>query len=70
MLLNINGKVFFMLIKKPISPSQLAKGQHRIILGKMLGSFLNEETPTTCIWSIYLSVDTIFQSFWFLSGFP
>jgi hypothetical protein len=45
MLLNINGKVFFMLIKKPISPSQLAKGQHRIILGKMLGSFLNEETP-------------------------
>jgi hypothetical protein len=32
-------KGFFMLIKKPISPSQLAKGQHRIILGKMLGSF-------------------------------
>jgi len=23
-----------------------------------------------CIWSIYLSVDPIFQSFWFLSGFP
>ena len=22
------------------------------------------------IWSIYLSVDTIFQSLWFLSGFP
>jgi hypothetical protein len=25
---------------------------------------------STCIWSIYLSVDTIFQSLWFLPGFP
>ena len=24
---------------------------------------------STCIWSIYLSVHTIFQSLWFLSGF-
>jgi hypothetical protein len=24
----------------------------------------------TCIWSLYLTVDTIFQSLWFLSGFP
>jgi hypothetical protein len=27
-------------------------------------------SSSTCIWSIYLSVDTIFQSLWFLSGFP
>jgi hypothetical protein len=25
---------------------------------------------STCIWNIYLSIDTIFQSLWFLSGFP
>ena len=25
---------------------------------------------SNCIWSIYLSVDTIFQSLWFLLGFP
>ena len=27
-------------------------------------------SSSTCIWSIYLSDDTIFQSLWFLSGFP
>jgi hypothetical protein len=32
------------------------------ICGNMIGS--------TCIWSIYLSVDAIFQSLWFLSGIP
>ena len=25
---------------------------------------------STCIWSIYLSVDTIFQSLWLISEFP
>jgi hypothetical protein len=29
-----------------------------------------EHSSSTCIWSIYLSVDTIFQSLWFLSEFP
>ena len=35
-------------------------------------SFMNmqQHSSSTCIWSIYLSVDTIFQSLWFLSGFP
>ena len=26
------------------------------------------DSSSTCIWSIHLSVDTIFQSLWFLSG--
>jgi hypothetical protein len=31
---------------------------------------MQQHSSSTCIWSIYLSVDTIFQSLWFLSGFP
>ena len=27
-------------------------------------------TSSTCIWSIYLSVHTLFQNLWFLSGYP
>ena len=29
-----------------------------------------QHSSSTCIWSIYFSDDTIFQSLWFLSGFP
>jgi hypothetical protein len=32
--------------------------------------YIQKHFSSTCIWSIYLSVDTILQSFWFLSGFP
>jgi hypothetical protein len=31
---------------------------------------MQQHSSSTCIWSIYLSDDTIFQSLWFLSGFP
>ena len=31
---------------------------------------MQQHSSSTCIWSIHLSVDTIFQSLWFLSGFP
>jgi hypothetical protein len=32
--------------------------------------YLWQHSSNTSIWSIYLSVDTIFQSLWFVSGFP
>ena len=31
---------------------------------------IQQLSSSTCMWSICLSVDTIFQSLWFLSGFP
>ena len=35
-----------------------------------LSIYVQLHSSSTCIWSIYLSVDTIFQSLCFLSGFP
>jgi hypothetical protein len=35
-----------------------------------VSSSMWQHSNSTCIWSIYLSDDTIFQGLWFLSGFP
>ena len=35
-----------------------------------LSIYMQQHSSSTCIWSIYLSDDTIFHSLWFLSGFP
>ena len=35
-----------------------------------LSIYMYEYFSSTCIWSIHLSVDSIFQRLWFLSGFP
>jgi hypothetical protein len=35
-----------------------------------LSIYMQQHSSSTCILSISLSVDTIFQSLWFLSGFP
>ena len=32
--------------------------------------YIQQHSSNTCMWSIYLSVDPIFLSLWFLSGFP
>lgn len=35
-----------------------------------LSIYMKQHSISTCIWSIYISIYPIFQSLWFLSGFP
>jgi hypothetical protein len=35
-----------------------------------LSIYMKQHSSSTCIWSIYISIDPIFQSLWFLSGYP
>jgi hypothetical protein len=44
--------------------------QKRLFNFSHLYSIYIEHFSSTCIWSIYLSVDPIFLSLWFLSWFP